>query len=61
MKDVCKEKWDADFIDKIGENRQQLYDLILVRPRNFCSPPHKHSLPSTPDIQHALPSIYRQH
>jgi hypothetical protein len=31
MKDVCKEKWDADFIDKIGENRQQLYDLILVR------------------------------
>jgi len=30
MADVCKDKWDADFIDKIGENRQQLYDLILA-------------------------------
>lgn len=30
MKDVCKDKWDADFIDKIGDNRQQLYDLILA-------------------------------
>ncbi len=30
MKEVCKDKWDADFIDKIGEKRQQLYDLILV-------------------------------
>merc|ERR1719424_2431907 len=30
MKDVCKDKWDADYIDKIGENRQQLYDLILA-------------------------------
>jgi len=30
MKDVCKDAWDADFIDKIGENRQQLYDLILA-------------------------------
>lgn len=30
MKDVCKDKWDANFIDKIGENRQTLYDLILV-------------------------------
>jgi len=30
MKDVCKDKWDADFIDKIGENRQELYDLILA-------------------------------
>jgi len=30
MKDVCKDPWDADFIDKIGENRQQLYDLILA-------------------------------
>jgi len=29
MKDVCN-AWDADFIDKIGENRQQLYDLILA-------------------------------
>lgn len=31
MKDVCKDPWDADYIDKIGENRQDLYDLILVR------------------------------
>jgi len=29
MKDVCPHKIDADYIDKIGENRQQLYDLIL--------------------------------
>ena len=29
MKEVCQE-WDAQFIDKIGENRQELYDLILV-------------------------------
>jgi len=30
MKDVCKDAWDAEFIDKIAENRQQLYDLILA-------------------------------
>lgn len=30
MKDVCPVKSDADFIDKIGENRQALYDLILA-------------------------------
>lgn len=30
MKDVCKDAWDADYIDKIGDNRQQLYDLILA-------------------------------
>jgi len=30
MKDVCKDAWDADYIDKIGENRQQLYDVILA-------------------------------
>lgn len=30
MKDVCKDNWDADFIDEIGESRQQLYDLILA-------------------------------
>jgi len=30
MKDVCKDPWDAEFIDRIGENRQQLYDLILA-------------------------------
>lgn len=30
MKDVCKDTWDANFIDEIGNNRQQLYDLILA-------------------------------
>jgi len=30
MKDVCKDAWDAEYIDKIGENRQLLYDLILA-------------------------------
>jgi len=30
MKDVCSHKWDADYIDKIGDTRQQLYDLILA-------------------------------
>ena len=30
MKDVCKDKFDSDYIDTIGENRQQLYDLILA-------------------------------
>jgi len=30
MKDVCKDKFDAEFIDAIGDNRQQLYDLILA-------------------------------
>jgi len=30
MKDVCKDPFDADFIDRIGENRQALYDLILA-------------------------------
>jgi len=30
MKDVCPHKPDADFIDKIGDNRQMLYDLILA-------------------------------
>jgi len=30
MKDVCKDPWDAQYIDKIAENRQQLYDLILA-------------------------------
>ena len=29
MREVC-DAWDADFIDGIGENRQQLYDLILA-------------------------------
>ena len=30
MKDVCKDPWDAEYIDKIADNRQQLYDLILA-------------------------------
>jgi len=30
MKDVCADKWDAEYIDKIGDSRQQLYDLILA-------------------------------
>lgn len=30
MKDVVKDAWDAEFIDRIGEDRQKLYDLILA-------------------------------
>lgn len=30
MKELCKDPWDAEFIDKIGDDRQLLYDLILV-------------------------------
>jgi len=30
MKDVCKDPWDADYIDRIGDNREQLYQLILA-------------------------------
>eukprot|EP01006_Ploeotia_vitrea_P052723 TRINITY_DN67718_c7_g9_i1.p1 TRINITY_DN67718_c7_g9~~TRINITY_DN67718_c7_g9_i1.p1 ORF type:complete len:190 (+),score=120.47 TRINITY_DN67718_c7_g9_i1:135-704(+) len=30
MKDVVKDPWDADFIDKIGDDRQHLYDVILA-------------------------------
>lgn len=30
MKDVCKDPFDATYIDEIGEDRQQLYDLILA-------------------------------
>jgi len=30
MKEVVKVPWDADFIDKIGEVRQDLYDVILA-------------------------------
>jgi hypothetical protein len=30
MKDVCKDPWDADFIDKLAENRKMLYDIILA-------------------------------
>ena len=31
MKDVVKDQWDATFIDTIGNERQKLYDVILVR------------------------------
>jgi S-phase kinase-associated protein 1 len=27
---VCKDPHDAQFIDEIGEDRQQLYDLVLA-------------------------------
>ena len=30
VNDSCPHKWDADYIDKIGDTRQQLYDLILA-------------------------------
>jgi S-phase kinase-associated protein 1 len=30
MEDVCEDKWDAKFIDDIGEDRGKLYDLILA-------------------------------
>jgi len=30
MRDVCSDKWDAEYIDRIGETRQLLYDLILA-------------------------------
>lgn len=30
MKAVCTDKWDATYIDNLGENRQDLYDLILA-------------------------------
>ncbi|AYV86227.1 MAG: hypothetical protein Solumvirus2_34 [Solumvirus sp.] len=30
MKDVVSDKWDAEFIDKVGEKKQELYDLILA-------------------------------
>src|SRR6185503_3043394 len=31
MSEVCKDPWDAKYIDAIGEtNKQDLYDLILV-------------------------------
>jgi len=30
MSEVCKDSWDADYIDGIGEDRQKLYDLILA-------------------------------
>jgi len=30
MKQVCSDPWDATYIDKIGETRQELYDLILA-------------------------------
>lgn len=30
MKDVCHDPFDATFIDRIGEDMQKLYDLILA-------------------------------
>lgn len=30
MSDICPHKWDAKYIDDIGENRAQLYELILA-------------------------------
>lgn len=30
MKQVCSDPWDAQYIDKIGDVRQDLYDLILA-------------------------------
>jgi hypothetical protein len=30
MKEVVRDEWDAIYIDKIGDNRQQLYDVILA-------------------------------
>jgi len=30
MKEVVAQPWDADFVDKLGEHRQQLYDVILA-------------------------------
>lgn len=30
MKDVCKDPWDADFVNVIALDRQKLYDLILA-------------------------------
>ena len=30
MRNVCDNTQDASWIDRIGENRQQLYDLILA-------------------------------
>jgi S-phase kinase-associated protein 1 len=30
MKDVVSDPWDAEFIDRIGVDKQQLYDLVLA-------------------------------
>jgi len=30
MREVCKDSWDAEYIDGIGIDRQKLYDLILA-------------------------------
>ena len=37
MSEVCKDPWDATFIDGVAKERQKLYDLILVRrSTRFC-------------------------
>lgn len=38
MKDVCKDSWDADFIDAVGSNLQDLYDLALHSNYADCRP-----------------------
>jgi len=30
MKIACSNKWEAEFIDKLGENKKLLYDFILA-------------------------------
>jgi S-phase kinase-associated protein 1 len=30
MREVVKDEWDADFIDRVGANRQALYELIMA-------------------------------
>jgi len=30
MVDVCKDPWDAQFIETVGKDKQNLYDLILA-------------------------------
>jgi hypothetical protein len=38
MKDVCPYKWDAEYIDKIGDTRQQLYNVVLGANYMECKP-----------------------
>jgi S-phase kinase-associated protein 1 len=30
MRDVVKDQWDAEFIDRVGANKRLLYDLVLA-------------------------------
>jgi len=36
MKQVCSDPWDAAYIDRIGDNRKLLYDMILFANRIGC-------------------------